>query len=209
MYACTRIRQRHHHGEGFTLLSPAASLLVGQIMNGLVVYSCPLLTHLVGKAAYPPPNIVQHILSPPLSVSLSPSPSFPAREKSPELTLIFPRLRQPGTGSERRCYNILHVRQSCLPESESERPRGPPDPNHPRPTDPTTARARKMNEDGATLALPLSTPGLFSAFCNNTRRPIMRFPAQSQGTLQSNTAATVDQAGQGSSCQSRLQEKSK
>ena len=77
------------------------------------------------------------------SLCLSPSPSFPAREKSPELTLIFPRLRQPGTGSERRCYNILHVRQSCLPEGESERPRGPPDPNHPRPTDPTTARARK------------------------------------------------------------------
>ena len=61
----------------------------------------------------------------PLSLSLSPSPSFPAREKSPELTLIFPRLRQPGTGSGRRCYNILHVRQSCLPESERERPRGP------------------------------------------------------------------------------------
>ena len=143
------------------------------------------------------------------SLCLFPSPSFPAREKSPELTLIFPRLRQPGTGSERRCYNILHVRQSCLPEGETERPRGPQIPTTRDPPTPRRPEQGKMNEDGATLALPLSTPGLFSAFCNNTRRRIMRFPAQSQGTLQSNTAATVDQGGQGSSCQSRLQEKSK
>ena len=80
------------------------------------------------------------------SVCLSPSPSFPAREKSPELTLIFPRLRQPGTGSEQAA---LLQHSACAPilscgEGESERPPSrPPDPNHPRPTDPTMARARK------------------------------------------------------------------
>ena len=145
---------------------------------------------------------------PPLSVSLSFS-LFSRKGKISGINLNLPSLE--ATWHRQRAALLQH--SACAPIlscGERERaPSRPPDPNHPRPSDPTTARARKMNEDGATLALPLSTPGLFSAFCNNTRRPIMRFPAQSQGTLQSNTAATVDQGGQGSSCQSRLQEKSK
>ena len=74
-----------------SLLSPPASLLGRQIMNGLVVYRCLLLTQRRLAALV---RSAQHLTTYPFLPSLS----LPAREKSPELTLIFLRLRQTGTG---------------------------------------------------------------------------------------------------------------
>ena len=99
-----------------SLLSPPASLLGRQIMNGLVVYRCLLLTQrrlaaLVRSAQH----LTTYPFLPSLSLSSRKGKISGINLNLPPLEANWYRRRQRLRAGGRSCYNILHVRQSCLP----------------------------------------------------------------------------------------------
>ena len=112
----TEICCHSREGNGIFPISPAASVLGRQIMNGLVVL-CAVAPYSLTGAAAACVFSSQHLTTYPFlpSLYLSLSFSFPAREKSPELTLIFLRLRQTtGSGAALTtfcmCANLVFPR---------------------------------------------------------------------------------------------------
>ena len=116
----TEICCHSREGNGIFPISPAASVLGRQIMNGLVVL-CTVAPYSLTGAAAACVFSSQHLTTYPFLPSLYLSFSlFPRKGKISGINLNLPPLEANWHRQRRGCYNILHVRQSCLPKSALE-----------------------------------------------------------------------------------------